>query len=58
MEQLTFNSSVDRDDYAVIKDEAFKLNITVKEHISNIVTSYAKQKQLELKKEEEENDNN
>lgn len=58
MEQLTFNSSVDRDDYAVIKDEAFKLSITVKEHISNIVTAYARQKQLELKKEEEENGSN
>jgi hypothetical protein len=56
VEQLSFNSSVDRDDYAIIKDEAFKRGITVKEHISAIVTEYARKAKLEAEgKKDEDN---
>jgi hypothetical protein len=48
MERSSFNSSVDREIYAVIKDEAFRLGITVKCHISNILTEYAIKRKEEL----------
>ena len=47
MSKSYFNSYVDREDYAIIKDEAFKLGITVKKHISDIITDYAKSKRKE-----------
>jgi hypothetical protein len=47
-ERISFNSRVSRESYAVIRDEAFKLGISVKEHISNIITNYA-----ELNRKEE-----
>jgi hypothetical protein len=47
MEKTTFNSSVSREDYAIIRDEAYKYNLTIKQHISNILSMYAKQKREE-----------
>ena len=42
MERISFNSRMDREDYAVIRREAFEKGITVREHISNILTIYAR----------------
>jgi hypothetical protein len=38
-----FNSSMEREDYAEIKDEAYRIGggLTVRKHISNILTEYA-----------------
>jgi hypothetical protein len=47
VDKIYFNSYTSREDYAVIKDEAFKLDITVKLHISNIISAYAIQKRKE-----------
>lgn len=49
-----FNSYIDRNDYAMIKNEAYKLQITTKQHISNILTEYAKLKRKEIIEETEE----
>lgn len=47
MELAYFTSSVSREDYAIIKDEAYKLDVTIKKHISNIIHDYAEQKRKE-----------
>lgn len=46
-EKCKFNSYVSREYYAVIKDEAFRCGITIKEHISNILISYVNSKRKE-----------
>jgi hypothetical protein len=53
MSNTYFNSSVSREDYAIIKAEAYNLNITIREHISNIVSEYAKLKRKEAEHEAE-----
>lgn len=47
-ERTYFNSSLDREDYAVIKDEAYRLGITIKDHISDILLNYVEGKKEEL----------
>lgn len=49
-----FNSYISRDDYEVIKTEAYRLQITTKHHISNILAEYATLKRKEIIKETEE----
>lgn len=46
-EKTYFNSSVSRDDYRVVKDEAYALGITVKKLISNIIHTYAETRRKE-----------
>lgn len=48
-----FNSYVNRDDYEVIKTEAYRLQITTKHHISNILTDYAILKRKEIIRDSE-----
>lgn len=48
-----FNSYVSRDDYEVIKTEAYRLQITTKHHISNILSDYATLKRKEIIKDSE-----
>lgn len=48
-----FNSYLNRDDYEVIKTEAYRLQITTKHHISNILTDYATLKRKEIIKDSE-----
>lgn len=47
MDKIQFNSFLDRESYSVIKAEAFKENVTVKIHISNILRNYAETKRKE-----------
>lgn len=47
-EKAYFNSSVDKKDYAIIKDEAYRLGITVKQHISNIISKHANKSREEV----------
>jgi hypothetical protein len=47
-EKAYFNSSVDKKDYAVIRDEAYKLRITIKQHISNIITLHVSKSRKEV----------
>ncbi len=44
-----FNSYLERSKYGTIKDEAFRLGITTKEHVSGILSAYA---ELLIRKEE------
>ena len=48
-----FNSYVTRDDYEVIKTEAYRLQITTKHHISNILSDYATLKRKEIIRDSE-----
>ena len=42
-----FNSSLPTEVYKKVKIEAIKLNITVKEHLSNIIKNYIEEKEDE-----------
>lgn len=46
-EKTYFNSSLNREDYAVIKDEAYRLGLNIKDHISNIMRNYVESKRME-----------
>lgn len=52
-EILYFNSYASRDDYAIIKANAFMLHKSVKEYISDIITAYAKNLDWQKKLTEE-----
>lgn len=47
MNQVTFNSYLDDEEYKVIKIEAVQQDITVKERISCILSEYVKRKRKE-----------
>lgn len=49
-----FNSYIDRDYYSIIRSEAYKLHITTKKHISNILTEYVILKRKEIIEQAEE----
>lgn len=49
-----FNSYIDRDYYSMIKSEAYRLHITTKQHISNILTEYAISRRKEIIEQAEE----
>jgi hypothetical protein len=41
MAKVFFNSFAERENYRLIKDEAYNKGITVRQHISNIINIYA-----------------
>lgn len=44
MTRTSFRSKLDKELYAIIKDEAYRMEIPVSDHISNIVSAYAEKK--------------
>jgi len=49
MERAYFNSFTSRENYAILKAEAYELKRTVKEHISAIISDYVDAKRKENK---------
>ena len=49
-EKVYFNSYADRENYRLIKDEAYAKGITIKQHISDIVSMYAESLKRTTKK--------
>jgi hypothetical protein len=47
LEKAYFNSYLSKEDYAVIRDEAYRKGSTIREHISNILSSYANKRKEE-----------
>ena len=45
MEKAYFNSFMEKELYKKLKVEAVRMNITIKQHISNILSNYIKQKE-------------
>lgn len=47
MENTYFNSFLSKENYAIIRDEAYRKSLTIREHISNILSDYATNKRRE-----------